>query len=142
MFDMVPFRRKNELRSMFDDWFDTFFREELDFPVTSKTFRADLKETDKEYVVEAELPGFKKDDIEIRVKDNVLTIKAVKDQEVKEEDKNYIRRERRSGSVIRSFAFDNIKQDKVKAKYKNGILMINLPKEKQEVADQYKIEIE
>ena len=94
-------------------------------------FRADIKENDKEYIVEAELPGYDKDDIEINLVDDRLTISAQKSEEVKEERDNYIRRERQVGRISRSFMVANIKNKDVKAEYVDGLLRIVLPKDEE-----------
>ena len=87
------------------------------------------KETDNEYLVSAELPGVNKNDISLDYKNNTLTISA-KREEVHDESKDsYIRKERSYGQFSRSFYFDNVKQDKIRAKFENGELKIILPKE-------------
>lgn len=130
MFDLIPFRRHRHIRRFGDELeslMERFFGEDL-FPSFGRDFKADIKETDKEYIIEAELPGFNKDDIEIELYDNQLVISAKQNEIIEEEKENYICRERRSGSFKRSFFVDNIKQDQVDAKYENGILKIILPK--------------
>jgi HSP20 family protein len=90
----------------------------------------DIAETEEEIVVTAEFPGMAKSNIEITMQDNVLTLKGEKKQtstEVKE--KNYHRLERSFGSFERSFSLPvTIRQDKIKAAFKDGILTIHLPK--------------
>lgn len=139
MFGLVPYSRKNDGVSRKDDFFgldrffDDFFRDPFFARVSSlaSPIRADVRETDKEYIVEAELPGVKKDDIVIDLHDDVLTL-GVDVKEEKNEDKNgYIYRERSSGSYRRSFHMDNIKNEDVKASYKDGILTVTLPKNDQ-----------
>lgn len=136
MRDLIPFRRRNGFTpvDLFRDFFgrdiwDDFFNSSM-LPVNmAGSFRADIKENEKEYIVEAELPGFTKDDIQIDLVDDRLTISARKNEEVNEERDNYIRRERRVGQVSRSFWVSGIKNDEVKAEYKNGLLRIILPKD-------------
>jgi len=136
MRDLIPFRRRNGFTpvDLFRDFFgrdiwDDFFSSSM-LPVNmAGSFRADIKENEKEYIVEAELPGFNKDDIQIDLVDDRLTISARKNEEVNEERDNYIRRERRVGQVSRSFWVSGIKNDEVKAEYKNGLLRIILPKD-------------
>lgn len=138
MRDLTPFRRRNGLSTM--DFFRDFFGRDLvdDFFASSTLpvgmaggFRADIKENDKEYIVEAELPGYDKDDIEINLVDDRLTISAQKSEEVKEERDNYIRRERQVGRISRSFMVTNIKNKDVKAEYVDGLLRIVLPKDEE-----------
>ncbi|MCD6352851.1 MAG: Hsp20/alpha crystallin family protein [Proteobacteria bacterium] len=89
----------------------------------------DIHEDKNNLIIKAELPGIKKEDVSIEIKDNVLTIKGERkrDEEIKRE--NYHRIERVYGSFSRSFTLpDAVKEDKVKAGYKDGILEITLPK--------------
>jgi HSP20 family protein len=89
----------------------------------------DVHETEDAYVVEADVPGLKKDDVHIEVADNVLTIKGERKDEKEDKDKNYHRVERSFGSFARSVAlpagFDGTK---VSAKFDNGVLTVTLPK--------------
>lgn len=140
---LVPFRwdRNKRIKSLFDNLLDDDFFGEL-IPVQfSKAFRADIKETENEYVVEAELPGFAKEDIEVEVNDNNLVIRATRREEIDEEGRGYIRKERYSGNLERRFYIENIKPQEVTAKYENGILRVNLPKDKKSKSDR-KVKIE
>lgn len=135
MFSLVPFSRRNSITRK-DDWFnldkifDSFFRDPFFSRVSAITapIRADVRETEKEYIVEAELPGVKKEDIVIDINDDVLTLGVDINEEKNEEDNGYIYRERQSGSFRRSFYVQNIKHEGVKASYKDGLLVITLPK--------------
>jgi HSP20 family protein len=149
MFGLVPYSRKNDGVSRRDDFFgidrffDDFFRDPFFARVSSlaSPIRADVKENEKEYIVEAEIPGVRKEDIVIDLHDDVLTLGVdVKDE--KNEDKNgYIYRERSSGSYRRSFHMENVKNEDVKASYKDGILTVTLPKDEHGKAKR-RIEIE
>ena len=143
MFDLVPFRRRNRqmqgqdpMESLINSFFDDSF--------TSMTanFKTDIIEQEDKYVIEAELPGMHKDDIELEIDNDRLTISANQTHEVKEEEENYIRRERRTGSFQRSFYIDNIQEDDIKASYDNGILKIDLPKKEPTKPKRREIEIE
>ena len=102
--------------------------------------RTDIKETDKDYEMEIELPGMDKKDINIDLSDGYLTISAGKSD--KSEDKhNYIRRER-SFSCSRSYYVGDVKKEDVKAKYENGILIVIVPKEERKENGGSRIEIE
>lgn len=134
---LVPFNRRgsNVARRNDDPWgfrsfIDDFFNDTFLPSVFADTYpiRVDIRETDKEYIIEAEVPGVKKEDIKLDLKDNVLTIGVEHREENKEERKDYIRRERRYGAFSRSFNVENVKQDEIKAKYSDGILTITLPK--------------
>ncbi|RKD34712.1 Hsp20/alpha crystallin family protein [Thermohalobacter berrensis] len=127
MFDLVPFnRRMREIEKMFDKMVSDNF-----LNITSlNDIRVDIKENDNEYLLEAEIPGVEKEQIEIKYNNNYLTISVERKDEIKEEKENYIRRERRMGKTSRSFYVDGVDEDKIKAKYNNGILKITLPKSK------------
>lgn len=125
--------------SFFDnnDWFENFN--------VSQTMKTDIRETDDAYILEAEVPGFEKDKINIDYHNNVLTISGKEERESGEQDKesgNYIRRERSVQSFNRQFLIQDIKADEIKAEYKDGLLTINLPKENPEEQKARKIEIE
>jgi len=149
MFGLVPYSRKNDGVSRRDDFFgidrffEDFFRDPFFARVSSMVspIRADVKENEREYIVEAEIPGVRKEDIVIDLHDDVLTLGVdVKDE--KNEDKNgYIYRERSSGSYRRSFHMENIRNEDVKASYKDGILTVTLPKDEHGKAKR-RIEIE
>lgn len=143
MFDLVPFRRRNRemqgqdpMESLINSFFDDGFTS------MAANFKTDIIEKEDKYVIEAELPGMHKDDIELEIDNDRLTISANKTQEVKEEEEDYIRRERRSGSYQRSFYIDNVNEDEIKASYDNGILKIYLPKEEPTKPKRRAIEIE
>ena len=150
MFGLTPFNRKNnslsgreefmDLRSVFDDFFnDSLFPSVFN---ASAGIRADIRETDKEYVIDAEIPGAKKEDIKLDIRNDVLTISVEHNEEVNEERDNYIRKERRFGSFSRSFYVDNIKNEDVSAKYDNGILTVTLPKNEGEKNNKRRIDIQ
>ena len=102
----------------------------------------DIYEENNNYVVEMDVPGFDKKDISIEANDGYLTITAEKnsEDEEKNENKNYIRRERVYGKVERSFYLGDLDQDKIDAEFKNGILNIVVPK-KEETSNKKRIEI-
>ena len=92
----------------------------------------DIDEREKEYVVSAEIPGIDKDDINISIKDNVLTLKGEKKVEKEDKGDNRYYRERMYGSFQRMIRLDNeIDADNVEANYDNGVLHITLPKTKE-----------
>lgn len=137
MFDLVPFgNRRNslskgsgvwDLRSLFDDVLgDSFFPA---FVSSGNAMKADVKENEKEYILEMELPGIKKEDISLDLKDDILTVSVNCEEDKKEENENYIMRERRKGSYCRRFYLDNVKNETVDAKYDSGVLTVTLPKE-------------
>ena len=142
MFGMLPFERSN------DNMFDTFDNFARDFFRSSNTslpaFRTDIREVDGKYVLEAELPGFNKEDISLDVKDGILTITAEhkENSDQKDEKGNYLRRERRYGSFTRSFDITGIDEAGITASYNNGVLELNLPKAQPAVPEARRIAIE
>ncbi|HIZ55100.1 MAG TPA: Hsp20/alpha crystallin family protein [Firmicutes bacterium] len=108
------------------------------------SFRTDVRETADAYVIEAEMPGLAKDNVEINLDDGVLTITAHMDENKEEKGENgrYIRRERRTGSYCRSFSMDNVQTDQLKADMKNGVLTITCPKATPGTSQSRRIEIE
>ena len=142
MFGMLPFEKSN------DNWFDVFDNFERQFfghtKATLPDFRTDIRETDGGYVLEAELPGFNKEDIRLDLKDGILTISAEhkENADQKDEKGNYIRRERRYGSFSRSFDVSNIQESGITASYKDGVLELQLPKQQPTVPAARQIEIQ
>ena len=89
----------------------------------------DVKETDEGYVIEADIPGLRKEDIHIEVTDDVVTLKGERKQEVDKKEKDYHRIERSYGSFRRSIQRPGgFKHDRVDAKFEDGVLRISLPK--------------
>lgn len=104
--------------------------------------KTDIKEMNNGYELIVDLPGFKKDEVQVQLKDGYLTISAAKGLDKDEEDKkgNYIRRERYAGSTSRSFYVGNgVKNEDVHAKFENGVLRLSIPKKAAEEieADKY-----
>ena len=103
----------------------------------------DLRETEDAFVVEADLPGLEKDDIEISVLDNVLTIKGETKMEEEVKEEAYHRMERVRGKFQRSISMpSSIDQGKVKASFKNGVLQMTLPKHEEAKPKQIKVDVE
>ena len=117
-----------------DDWMNFGFPE-VDKALYGKhaahEMKTDVRETDSGYEVDIDLPGFKKDEINIQLDNGYLSISAAKGLDKDEQDKEgkYIRKERYAGSMSRSFYVGNaITQDDIKAKYESGILRLSVPK--------------
>ena len=139
----------NDIFDEMDNLFnDRFFNGLCDSRNTAKQFdnmsglmKTDVIEKDNCYQLEAELPGVNKEDINIDLKNDVLTISASHSENNDEKDNNgkYIRRERRSSSYQRSFRVEGLKPEDIIAQYRNGVLTVTLPKkeaipEKEEAA--------
>ena len=129
MFGMLPFDRSdNNVFDTFDNFARDFFRRSnTDLPA----FRTDIRDTGDSYVLEAELPGFRKEDISLDLKEGILTITATHaDQSQETVQGSYIRRERRYGSFQRSFDVTGIDENGITAAYESGVLALTLPKAK------------
>ncbi|MFU0824151.1 heat shock protein Hsp18 [Clostridium sp.] len=146
MFDMVPFRRNNLARR--DDFFSPLFKNFFDddfFNAVGNfqgSFKVDLKETDENYLVEADLPGIKKEAIDIDFSNNYLTISAKRDESLEDKNENYVRRERHYGELKRSFYIDNVDESKITATFNDGVLKITLPKLNKGKQNRRKIDIQ
>ncbi|NLI22475.1 MAG: Hsp20/alpha crystallin family protein [Clostridiales bacterium] len=130
MYTLVPFHRNlnRELSNVFapDHFLRSFF--DMSDLVGQAGFRVDIREDEKAYQLEAELPGVPKDKLNVSVEEGTLTISADLNEEKKEEHGGYLYNERRSGHVERCFNLEGIEADNITAEYKNGVLMLNLPK--------------
>ncbi len=131
--------------SLFDDWFDDWNEfdrmnqlmrqdeKKLYGRHGKNLMKTDVKETKDGYEIDVDLPGFKKEDVQLQLENGYLNIQASKSIEDDKKDKDgekYIRRERYSGSCSRSFYVGNqVSQDDIKAEFKHGVLRINLPKQ-------------
>ena len=116
-------------RVFFDNFFDDFESpKKLD-----KMMKCDIYEEDNNYVIEMDVPGFKKEDINMELDDGYLKISAEKKSDSEEKDgKKYVRRERHCYSKCEGqFYVGNIKDEDIKAKFKDGILKISVPKEEE-----------
>ena len=142
MFGMIPFERSD------DNFFDLFDNFERKFFGNSNAaipdFRTDIRDAGDRFVLEAELPGFNKEDIKLDVKDGILTISAqhTENKDEKDDKGNYIRRERRYGSFTRSFDITGVDDEHITASYNNGVLELNLPKAVPVVPEAKRIAIE
>ncbi len=124
MVELTPLRRRKG-RGITDPFFN-FFDDFIGLPEGG--FRTDIKETETEHIIQAELPGVKRENINIEINDNYLTISAANDEVNEEKRENYLRRERRSGTFRRSFSINNVNEEQIEAKYEDGILEVRLPK--------------
>ena len=101
----------------------------------------DVKDTKEGYEVDIDLPGFKKDEIQMELKEGVLTVSAAKglDKDEEKKDGTYIRKERYAGSMSRSFYVGkHVTEEDIHPKYENGILSFSVPKEEAKPAEEKK----
>ena len=134
--------------NLFDDFFDDIF----DFPVlddramqkaqrklygrhAANMMKTDVREHDDHFEVDIDLPGFKKDELSLELKDGYLVITAAKGLDKDEKEKKtgkFVRRERYAGSMSRSFYVgEDMKEEDIHAKYEGGVLKLNVPKAKE-----------
>ena len=140
---LVPYSRKNHSVynpfQDFDDLEKAFFSDR-----SLGELKTDIKDLGESYALEADLPGFKKEDIHVDVKDNTLSITAERHSEFEQKEKknSYLRCERSFGSYSRSFDVSGIDCANIKAAYKDGVLTRTLPKQKKEEPTGRRLEIE
>ena len=147
MFELVPYGRKRAVA-----WYNPF--EELDdmqrrflninlgeSAITD--FKTDIRDNGDSYLLEADLPGFKKEDISVDIEGETLTIRAERTEEKEEKDGkgNFVKRERNYGSFSRSFDMTGIRTEDVSAAYENGVLKLTLPKKQETLPTSRKLEI-
>ena len=130
--------------NVFDDWMDFSFPD-IDKKLYGKhaknVMKTDIKEKDEGYELVVDLPGFKKDEIEVQLENGYLTISAAKGLDKDETDKNgkYLRQERYAGSMSRSFYVgEGITEEDIHGKFENGILKLDIPKEEVRKVEQKK----
>ena len=137
---MIP-RRKNEF-----DLLEEMFRDPFFAGGETKLMRTDIKEKKDKYLVDIDLPGYEKEDIKIEIEDGYLTIHATTDSQKEEkEDGKFVRKERYVGECSRSFYVgEDIKEEDIKASFKNGTLKLEIPKkeEKKELPEKKYIPID
>jgi HSP20 family protein len=149
-----PIKALSPIEEM-EGWFEDFFRRPFSlmrpswFPrlkmpeMEEITPSVDVFEEKDEVVVKAELPGMSKEDIDVKVTDDVITISGEKKKEEKVEKKNYYRMERSYGSFIRSLRLPaEVQTEKASAKFKEGILEIRIPKTEEAKKKEKKVSIE
>ena len=138
--------------SLFDDWMGFPFRDlesDVDRKLygkhASRVMKTDLKEHGEGYELKVDLPGFKKEQIELRLQNGYLTISAAKGLEEEDKDKKgrLLHQERYTGSMSRSFYIgENIREEDVKARFEDGVLTLDFPKETQTLPEHKTIQIQ
>lgn len=137
--DYNPFREMEDMeRRFFGPRFDDFFRS-----ADLAEFKTDVTDEGDHYLLEADLPGFQKEDIHLDLDGDTLTIRAERHSNVEKKERNkVVRVERSYGSYSRSFDISGIDTEGIKARYDNGVLQLTLPKKHQELPASHRIEIE
>ena len=143
MAGLVPFNRKN--RELMAGGFEDFYNLLDDFftprSLERATFKMDLHETEKEFVIEADLPGVQKDQVGLNLEEGKLTIAVNREESVEDAQKNYLHKERRVSSMSRSIFLKDANPAEVKAKLENGVLTVSIPKMEKQISAR-KIEID
>ena len=118
--------------NLFDNFMDDVFPQPGRMPAKTmpSIMKTDIKETDDQYVLAIDLPGFKKEDVKIHLKDGYLNVSASAQSEEEDNNGKYLRRERYTGAMTRSFwVGKDLTEEDVKAQFGNGVLTLALPKE-------------
>lgn len=147
MANLIPTNRR--IRSVAPTGFEDFYNMLDDFftdPWLSgrrarDAFKMDVQQNDKEYLIEAELPGVCKDEVAVDMADGTLRISVNREETKNEENKNYIHRERRVSSMSRAVHLPDAEAEGITAKLDNGVLKINVPRQKQ-ADNHHRIEIQ
>lgn len=129
--------------NLFDDFFTDPFsmipsgRDVLYGKHGKNLMKTDVRETDNSYELDVDLPGFKKDEITVDLKDGYLTVAAAKglDKDEQSEDEKYIRRERYAGSCQRSFYVGDVRPEDIKGKFESGVLTVSVPKMQEQLPE-------
>lgn len=126
---------------MFDDFFGVT-RRKMDLENFDWTPRVNVEELEDRFEITAELPGMNKDEIDIEVQDDVLTLRGERKYEKEEKEVNYHICERSYGTFQRAFTLpENVKADNIEAEYKDGILRLGLPKVEPQKPKEIKVEV-
>ncbi|MDD4715825.1 MAG: Hsp20/alpha crystallin family protein [Oscillospiraceae bacterium] len=125
MYGLIPFREEKNMFRYLDDLERSFWG---NVGEGVSQFRTDVIDQGDHFLLQAELPGFDKKEIEVAIEDGNLIIQAQHEEKGEDKKKNFIRRERKFGSFSRSFGLSGIDPDQITAAYQNGVLGISLPK--------------
>src|SRR5258705_4988656 len=137
-----PFRSTSGLESQVSRIFNELFGRSQESNLTSWAPAVDIYENEHELVVKADLPDVKPEDLDIRVENNILTIRGERKVEKKVDEENYLRVERSYGSFTRSISLANtVNSEAIKADYKDGVLTLTIPKREEAKPKQIKVNV-
>ena len=141
MFELIPFDRRMHRLSNYDPFheMDEFFNSTT--RAVNTAFHTDVIDNSDSFELDAELPGFKKEDIHLSIENDCLTISAERKLNKDEKQPNFVKRERFYGSCSRSFDLTGIDVNMISAAYVDGVLKLTLPKESEEVPVSRSIQI-
>ena len=139
-----PFRGESPLQHQISRLFgEAFDRSSEEGSLTTWAPPVDIYESEHDLVVKADLPDIKPEELDIRVENNILTIRGERKFEKKVDEGNYLRVERSYGSFTRSFALANtVNTEAIKAEYKHGVLTLTIPKREEAKPKQIKVNVE
>ena len=140
MFGLTPFR-SNYYVSAYDPFKEMEEFERRFFGQRTPCLKTDIRETEGSYILEADLPGFSREDVHAEIKNGYLTIRAERKSENEDKNETYLRRERTYGSFCRTFDLEGIDAEAITASFKDGVLSLELPKLAQKKEEAKKIEI-
>jgi len=140
---LEPFRGLSTLQDQFNRLFNESFRHQSEeSALTTWATAVDIYETPNELVVKADLPDVNEKDIDVRVENNLLTIRGERKFEKSVSEENFLRIERTYGSFSRSFSLPNtVNAEAIGAEYKNGVLTVTLPKREESKPRQVKVTV-
>ncbi|MFZ4454087.1 Hsp20/alpha crystallin family protein [Salibacterium aidingense] len=145
MADLFPKRNRD-----FFNWLPNLFDKDSTTDLFERPFglqypKVDVKDENNHYLVEAELPGFSKDDVTVEYKNGYITLEGRKEQstETNDENNNYIRKERSYGSFQRSFYVGDVNEENIDGNFSNGLLTLKIPKTRDSLEDSsgYRIDL-
>jgi HSP20 family protein len=137
-----PFTGGSGLESQVNRMFNELLGRSQESNLTSWAPAVDIFENEHELIVKADLPDAKPEELDIRVENNILTIRGERKFEKKVDEKNYLRVERSYGSFARSFSLSNtVNSEAIKADYKDGVLTLTVPKREEAKPKQIKVNV-
>ncbi|HWZ96337.1 MAG TPA: Hsp20/alpha crystallin family protein [Candidatus Dormibacteraeota bacterium] len=137
-----PFTGGSGLESQVNRMFNELLGRSQESNLTSWAPAVDIFENEHELIVKADLPDVKPEELDIRVENNILTIRGERKFEKKVDEKNYLRLERSYGSFARSFSLSNtVNSEAIKADYKDGVLTLTIPKREEAKPKQIKVNV-
>jgi HSP20 family protein len=137
-----PFRNISTLQEQVNRLFESNFSHNADSTLTAWAPSVDVYETENELVIKADLPEVVEKDLDVRIENNMLSIRGERKFEQKVKEENYLRMERSYGSFSRSFALPNtVDTQAIKAEYADGVLTVTLPKHAESKPKQVKINV-
>jgi HSP20 family protein len=137
-----PFRNISTLQEQVNRLFESNFSHNADSTLTAWAPSVDVYETENELVIKADLPEVVEKDLDVRIENNMLSVRGERKFEQKVKEENYLRMERSYGSFSRSFALPNtVDTQAIKAEYADGVLTVTLPKHAESKPKQVKINV-